>query len=246
MPYLTGDNPGSALVCRTVFIPDDPAFRAAVRGALLELAYEYNWEQEGVATPAEYAALALEMVDTFEGQECGGGGGMEFIGELGGVASAYLFDEIPPDYDNLIVKWKFRTNVANNNDSVSMIINGYGSPNYWNLRQRVLLSGVALSAAGAFGEADGNLDFAALGNTAYSNRYCYGTVNFYDCLNTSFHAWDFAFVQPRAPSDSSMSLHQGGGVVNSSQVLESIEFSPVGGTSFSSNSYVKLFGIRSE
>lgn len=54
MPWLTKDS-SPALVSRTVFVPDDDQWWADFIGAMLELADEENWEQEGTMTPEEMA-----------------------------------------------------------------------------------------------------------------------------------------------------------------------------------------------
>jgi microcystin-dependent protein len=55
MPYLTGFSLPPALTCWRIRFPDDPAFEVALKGAILELTKEYNWEQFGSITPAEMA-----------------------------------------------------------------------------------------------------------------------------------------------------------------------------------------------
>lgn len=56
MPWLTPDEkPGN--VCYRVFLPNSDQLRAAFLGAFLELCQDYNWQQEGTATPDEIADL---------------------------------------------------------------------------------------------------------------------------------------------------------------------------------------------
>lgn len=55
MPYLTGDTVPVTRKCRTIHVPDDPAFMAAVSGQLIELLYPENWEKHGALTPAQMA-----------------------------------------------------------------------------------------------------------------------------------------------------------------------------------------------
>jgi len=68
MPFVTGDDPGSAVVCYQLQIPDTIYFRSAVRGVLLSLTDPANWEQMGSASPDQYAALAQTMYDSLD--EC--------------------------------------------------------------------------------------------------------------------------------------------------------------------------------
>lgn len=98
MPWLTGNAPSGAAVCRTIFVPDEPTFRAAVRGALLEMTYEYNWEQEGDLTPAEAAALAFEMLETYEDLDCGSGGGSGMVGAI-----VFVVDGVTPLPENILL-----------------------------------------------------------------------------------------------------------------------------------------------
>ena len=65
--WLTPDNEEALadLVCRRFFIPDAPGLRESVSGALLELTYEWNWEQSGTMTPAEAASIMLEMYNRY-------------------------------------------------------------------------------------------------------------------------------------------------------------------------------------
>jgi len=53
------------LICRRFFVPDTPAFRQSVSGALLELTYAWNWEQSGTMTPEETAAVMLTMYNRY-------------------------------------------------------------------------------------------------------------------------------------------------------------------------------------
>lgn len=122
MPYLTGDSLVSApTACRRILIPDEPAFRRAVYGALLELCAPYNWEMEGTGTPDDYAYAAFEMVSGFlENEGCGFtmpiGSIFPFVGELDPLPAGLLlcdgaqytqaqypdlYDAIPSVYKNV-------------------------------------------------------------------------------------------------------------------------------------------------
>lgn len=83
--YITPDEIPEATICRVLFIPDDPIFRAAIDGALTELAYPFTWEQVGAVTVDEAAAAAQVMLDSYFAQNCEAAfmlGIDEFIHEL--------------------------------------------------------------------------------------------------------------------------------------------------------------------
>lgn len=65
--WLTPDTEDALaeLVCRRFFVPDTPAFRESVSGALLELTYSWNWEQFGTMTPDEAALIMLKMYNRY-------------------------------------------------------------------------------------------------------------------------------------------------------------------------------------
>lgn len=65
--WLTPDTEDALadLLCRRFFVPDSPAFRESVSGALLELTYSWNWEQYGTMTPDETALAMLEMYNRY-------------------------------------------------------------------------------------------------------------------------------------------------------------------------------------
>jgi hypothetical protein len=63
MPYLTGNSIPVTTKCRTVELPDDPAFMASFLGALLELTYPWNWEQFGTLTSDEMARAFFDIFD---------------------------------------------------------------------------------------------------------------------------------------------------------------------------------------
>jgi len=65
MPYLTPDNFGEGDDCRPLFIPATPEWLAIVSGAITELLYSWNWEQEGTLTVQECIDRMQEMVDTY-------------------------------------------------------------------------------------------------------------------------------------------------------------------------------------
>jgi microcystin-dependent protein len=96
MPYLTGDSlVGAPTACRRILIPDEPAFRRAVYGALLELCAPYNWEIEGTGTPDDYAYAAFEMVSDFlDSEGCGFtmpiGSIFPFVGDLDPLPAGLL------------------------------------------------------------------------------------------------------------------------------------------------------------
>lgn len=78
LAWLTPDTPPAGFVCRRLFIPDNADWIAIVSGALVELIYDFNFEEHGTATPAETAAVFAEMFDkfSFEGRAC------KMIGEI--------------------------------------------------------------------------------------------------------------------------------------------------------------------
>jgi len=70
MAWLTGDTIPETTTCRVIRIPDDPTFRRALSGALLELTKAENWEQFGTLTPEEQASAFLDALWTFETDKC--------------------------------------------------------------------------------------------------------------------------------------------------------------------------------
>ncbi len=65
MPYLTGELPADICVVQ-INIQNDDNIRRAVRGAISQLIYAYNWEASGTATPDECAAAMHTALDTFQ------------------------------------------------------------------------------------------------------------------------------------------------------------------------------------
>lgn len=76
--WLTPDSAPTGFVCRRVFIPADAEWIAIVSGALIELIYDFNFEEHGTATPAETAAVFSELFEKWskEGQAC------KMVGEI--------------------------------------------------------------------------------------------------------------------------------------------------------------------
>lgn len=71
MGYPTPQTLPAAVICRRLFIPDDPIFIAAVNGALLDLCDSNRWEHYGAVTPVEAASAALVMYEEyFETDAC--------------------------------------------------------------------------------------------------------------------------------------------------------------------------------
>lgn len=71
MPWLTPDYAAWQTICYRVYLPDDDDLRASFRGSIRKLGQEYNWEQQGTATPEQVslAFQALEL-DTFDMRRC--------------------------------------------------------------------------------------------------------------------------------------------------------------------------------
>ena len=108
MPYLTGDDTGAVVDCRTLGVPDDLYFRMAVRGALMELARPENWEQFGDQTPEQYAELANKMVLAFFEGQCflAEGDDMELIAQYPlqtATVSQVSLTGIPDTFDHLLM-----------------------------------------------------------------------------------------------------------------------------------------------
>jgi len=85
--YLTADTCPVDTVCRALFIPNDEAFLAIVRGALEELTFSYNFDKYGTLEPEEMAACYIDMFDKF----CFNEGICRMIGEV----IAYAGDTSP-------------------------------------------------------------------------------------------------------------------------------------------------------
>lgn len=56
LAWVTPDDAPGPAICRALYLPSGQAYEAAVKGALLPLIYESNWEQVGTQTPADVAA----------------------------------------------------------------------------------------------------------------------------------------------------------------------------------------------
>jgi len=78
MGYLTADVCPTDSICRALFIPNDEAFLAIVRGALQELTFAYNYDKFGTLDPDEMAACYMDMFDKF----CFNEGICRMIGEI--------------------------------------------------------------------------------------------------------------------------------------------------------------------
>lgn len=71
MPFMTGDTIPSSFRCKVIRIPDDLAFLDALNGALLELTYPSNFEQEGnTLTPQEMADVFSDAYDEYTTEKC--------------------------------------------------------------------------------------------------------------------------------------------------------------------------------
>jgi microcystin-dependent protein len=63
--WLTPDTPASGFICRRLLIPNSVNFLAIVKGALLPLTHDYNFEQFGTLTPAQTAEYFQAMFADF-------------------------------------------------------------------------------------------------------------------------------------------------------------------------------------
>jgi len=133
MPYVVGGDPGTSVIRYCIDVPDDLLFRAAFKGALLELAQEYNWEfVSGLSeiTAPEATALALSMYLSIA--ECGGSGDMELIADVVLVSDvSYIeFADIPQDFAALEIHAELQSNGSIAYDGVVMTLNGDTGANY--------------------------------------------------------------------------------------------------------------------
>lgn len=68
--WLTPDSIPAETICRALLIPNDEGILAAVRGAVLDLCYAHNWEQQGAVTPQQMADAMVLMFDGFLNGAC--------------------------------------------------------------------------------------------------------------------------------------------------------------------------------
>lgn len=78
MGYLTADTCPTDSICRALFIPNDEAFLAIVRGALQELIFPWNYDKFGALDPEFMSACFQDMFDKF----CFNEGVCRVIGEV--------------------------------------------------------------------------------------------------------------------------------------------------------------------
>lgn len=65
MAWLTPETVPTGIREKTLNIPDDDAWYAAVKGALLDLTQAHNWQQVGSVTPEEAATRFWQMFQEF-------------------------------------------------------------------------------------------------------------------------------------------------------------------------------------
>lgn len=141
MPYLTGDDPGEAIDCRLLGIPDEIYFRAALSGAIAELTRPENWEKFGDLEPTEAAALAQNMWLAFADGLCvlPDGGDVELIAEYPlqtATVSGIALTDIPDTYQALMILISARTDRAEDWDEIELAFqsdtgNQYAWSNLW-------------------------------------------------------------------------------------------------------------------
>jgi len=70
VPYLTPDELPEDGLCRPLFIPNSPEWLAIVSGALTELTFRWNWQQEGSVTVDQAVAAMVDLVDNYYSEAC--------------------------------------------------------------------------------------------------------------------------------------------------------------------------------
>lgn len=248
MPWLTGDVPSGAAVCRAIFIPDEPAFTSAVLGALLELTYEYNWEQEGMGTPAEYAALAQEIIESYS--DCDTGiGDMEFIAgvTLASPANYIELASIPGSYDSLVFMVVLRSDNASDFDGVNVNFNGDTGGNY-RYGNSVLIHDTGALTPNA-GNSQNSILIARLAAAADAVAYDFGAakITMPNYANTTQNK--IAIYEGANPVDANNANDQrsvfGVGYWNGPLIpVVSVRFTPNGGSNFIAGSKVLLYGVK--
>jgi len=78
MAYITANGVPSDVVCRALFIPNDPQFIANVLGAIQQLTFAYNFVSEGGISPVDMAEAYKPMFDGL----CFSEGPCRVIGEI--------------------------------------------------------------------------------------------------------------------------------------------------------------------
>lgn len=82
-PWVTPDDPPDPDICIKVYCPAGADYEAALRGAILDLEREYNWEKVGTETPEDVAAaFASAFSKTLDWEQCSEGESESMIGMI--------------------------------------------------------------------------------------------------------------------------------------------------------------------
>lgn len=92
MPYLTPETIPTEDACRPLFIPNSTDWLALVSGAISELIYAYNWEQQGAITPEQASQRMFQMWQEFLSEPCG-----EVCPPMLRLGEAYQWQQYHPD-----------------------------------------------------------------------------------------------------------------------------------------------------
>lgn len=243
--WLTPDTLPVARVCRVISIPDDPFFIFAVNGALLNLTFPTSWEDFGAVSSEDAAEAMTDMWYEYAESVCSGGGDMEHIARLDGVASSYVFDNLPQTYRQIMAIYGLKSDRDAVSDSLGVIFNGDTGGNYtWGQNQ---LFGTPNHTAS--NDANDNqivFSHAVGAQDNFLGDYSGGMILFPNYRESGMQK--AAVLQNfNRRSDFSISAwvnivgagHWHGSLVD----VDEIEFFPVVGSEFDSNSFVDLYGL---
>jgi len=252
MPYIIGANPDTSTIRYCVDVPDSFAFRAAFKGAILELAEAYNWEYIDTLselTAEQYAAFGLTMYESIA--PCSGGGDMELIAdvEVGGDVGYIEITNIPQSYAHLRVEAVLQSNGTGVYDGLAMQFNGDTGANYdyGSIRTRTASGSRQLDAD----RDQTQMAFARVLGTNTGGTLLMGmqSILINNYADSSRHRIVRCFAgnfENNSADDDTAVIEAVGKWNNVTEGIDAIKFMPNGGTVIKGSSRLSLYGLNGD
>lgn len=216
--------------------------------ALALMTNQQNWNiQPGAISPVDFvdaASAAVGVLGSYQ-DSCEGGGALEFIAEISGGAAAYVFDNIPQTYRDLMLRWELESDNNGDIDSGGIVFDDNVNTDYHWQYWRILsdtgtLNGDALSSQNSV-----FIYHGVNGSTSTPGYLGTGEIVIRNYALGGIKPYAYNVFSRGSTTPGSYRNQQGSGWYNNANPIEKIEVFPVVGSNFVSPSSVRLYGLRS-
>lgn len=176
------------------------------------------------------------------------GGDMQYLGTLEGFASSYVFDNIPADYEYLIMRYALRSDANAFGDAAAVWFNDETGAFYERGWDVLTLVGGGLNSDAIL--TNNELMITSAATAANSNASLYGTgeivLPYYAASGRIKMLYTNQVSWSAGQANQHKHVRSSGRYSDVTGAIETIEIAPNTGTNWTGNSRIDLYGVRAD